>query len=164
MSVSAWKTILLATGAVLGVVGFVYADSFKSQWFSQDKADIARIVLPPAVPVEAGAAKFEVNELAAREAMDRNGAALPRVAPSPSFVPIVNVARDPRDKRVTDAKIAVLQVGAQLRSGPGFDRPRIMVVKGGLKIQILNTQGEWVHVKFPSGRRGFVHSSLVDES
>lgn len=164
MSMSAWKITLMVAITVLGTIGFAYADSVKQYWGSQDKGDVARIVLPPALPLEKGITTVEVKEQAVHRDIDKDAAALPHIGPSSRFVPITDFEQVRSGRKFANGKISVLQVGAQLRSGPGFDHPRTMVVKGGLRIQILNTEGNWVHVRFPSGRQGFVHSSLVDES
>lgn len=144
-------------------IGFVYAGSVRQYFLSQDKNDVARIVLPPALPLGKSSVQLEAKGQADRQDVDKGAGARGRVDQSLSLVANMPLEQARDGTEFANGKISVLPVGAQLRSGPGFGHPRIMVVKGGLRIQIINTQGDWIHVRFPSGRRGYVHSSLVDE-
>ena len=50
---------------------------------------------------------------------------------------------------------------ANIRSGPGTDRPVLFTVEAGVPFKVLKRDGRWIHIEHADGDQGWVHDSLV---
>lgn len=155
------KFLLIATAAatatVLCVSGIVYVGSADQFWLSKSRSHVTRIVLPSAQSLQGPVARQRSHADAERPGPP--GAASGTRMSSPVDR---GVQQGGGGRTAANGQITIAPIGARLRAGPGFDRAKIMVVKGGAKLQIVDQQGQWLEVRFPSGRQGFVHASLVE--
>ncbi|MFQ5897634.1 MAG: SH3 domain-containing protein [Candidatus Methylomirabilia bacterium] len=66
---------------------------------------------------------------------------------------------------LTDTKPAVIvrEVSeyANIREGPGRDRPVVFRADRGVSFQLLEKKGKWLRVEHADGDRGWIHESLV---
>jgi tetratricopeptide (TPR) repeat protein len=61
------------------------------------------------------------------------------------------------------ARAVVLQPVADLRSGPGEGYERLFEAHEGTPFTIVERHGEWLSVKLPDGRGGFIRKNAVGE-
>lgn len=65
------------------------------------------------------------------------------------------------DKSYADSSAMVNVSALNVRSGPGLNYSKTGVVYKGASLTIIETQGQWSHVKLSSGSEGWVYSSYI---
>ncbi len=66
-----------------------------------------------------------------------------------------------RYNQVTEA--VIIQDDTEALSGPGEDNTRVLVIPEGTVVRVRESRGNWALVSLPSGRSGWLKSSLVEE-
>ncbi|MGN1032345.1 MAG: SH3 domain-containing protein, partial [Intestinibacter sp.] len=64
-------------------------------------------------------------------------------------------------KTYADSSAIVGVSALNVRSGPSLNYSKIGVVYRGAYLNIIETQGEWSHVKLSDGSKGWVYSSYI---
>ncbi len=58
-------------------------------------------------------------------------------------------------------QVITVTKNANIRSGPGTNYSILGTLKPGVNVNLINEKGEWVEIEYSSGKRGWIHSSLV---
>ena len=66
-----------------------------------------------------------------------------------------------RFTQITEA--VVVQNNAEALSGPGEDNTRVLVIPEGTVVRVRENRGDWALVSLPSGRSGWLKTSLVED-
>ncbi len=57
----------------------------------------------------------------------------------------------------------VIRDNSEALSGPGEDNTRVLVIPEGTVVRVRESRGDWALVSLPSGRSGWLRTSLVEE-
>lgn len=62
------------------------------------------------------------------------------------------------------ADVYVASGGANVRAGGGMEHPVITHAAGGVRLELLEEQGNWSRVRLPGGAEGWIYSPLLSAS